>query len=146
MVQAAGAETREQIRNRIKQEYVDTFATMDQYELKIEEEGGNIQVRQHWDEEKNVMKAFGEQKCIPGVTPDDFRAFFENWDTVGASANETIESIVKCGTDEGVDTLKIVAKAPWPISNRIMFSTRYNEFDVDGGHMMLFCGAGNDRY
>lgn len=53
---------------------------------------------------------------------------------------------MKVGSDEGVDTMKIVAKAPWPISNRIMFSTRYLELDVDGGHMMLFCADGNERY
>ena len=78
--------------------------------------------------------------------PDDFRRFMENWDTVGADANKTIESIVKVGTDGGVDTLKIVAKTPWPLSNRVMFSTRYMEFDVDGGHMMLFSADGNQRF
>lgn len=81
---------------------------------------------------------------IQGVVPDDFKPFFENWDTHGAAANDTVESITKVATDGGVDTMKVVAKAPWPISNRVMFSTRYLEFDVDGGHMMLFCSAGNE--
>lgn len=40
--------------------------------------------------------------------------------------------------------MKVVAIAPWPISNRVMFSTRYLELDVDGGHMMLFCSDGNN--
>ena len=119
---------------------------MEQHEIKITEEGGNIEVRQSWDEVTNVMMAFGEQKLIPDLVPDDFLRFFENWDTVGAEANDTVESIEKVGTDEGVDTLKIVAKAPWPISNRVMFSTRYLELNQDGGHMMLFCGNGNQRY
>ena len=92
------------------------------------------------------MQAFGECKNCVGLVPDDFKGFFENWDTVGASANATIESITKVGTDSGVDTLKIVAKAPWPLSNRIMFSTRYMELDLDGGHMMLFCSDTNERY
>ena len=92
------------------------------------------------------MMAFGEQKIISDLLPDDFLPFFNNWDTVGASANATVESIDKIGTDEGVDTMKIIANAPWPISNRIMFSTRYLELNQDGGHMMLFCGKGNERY
>ena len=41
--------------------------------------------------------------------------------------------------------MKVVAKAPWPISNRVMFSTRYLEMNnEDGSHMMLFCSDGND--
>ena len=90
------------------------------------------------------MMGFGTQKVIADIVPDDFRVFFEQWESHGAGANDTIESIDKVGTDNGVDTLKIVAKAPWPISNRVMFSTRYLEMDLDGGHMMLFCSAGND--
>ena len=43
-------ETREQIRTRCKTRFVQTFDTMDQHELKIEEENGNIEVRQTWDE------------------------------------------------------------------------------------------------
>eukprot|EP00354_Favella_ehrenbergii_P001977 CAMPEP_0170468572 /NCGR_PEP_ID=MMETSP0123-20130129/11700_1 /TAXON_ID=182087 /ORGANISM="Favella ehrenbergii, Strain Fehren 1" /LENGTH=165 /DNA_ID=CAMNT_0010735171 /DNA_START=110 /DNA_END=607 /DNA_ORIENTATION=- len=119
---------------------------MDQHEVKIDEENGNIQVRQSWDEAANVMMAFGEQKLIPGLVPDDFRTFFETWDRVGAEANATIESLVKIGTDEGVDTIKVIAKTPWPLSNRVMFSTRYLELEVDGGHMMLFSADGNQRY
>ena len=119
---------------------------MDQHELKIEEEGGNIQVRQSWDEATNVMMAFGEQKVIEGLVPDDFRAFFEQWDQHGAGANDTIDTIDKVGTDEGVDTMKVVAKAPWPLSNRVMFSTRYLEMDQEGSHMILFSAAGNERY
>ena len=92
------------------------------------------------------MMAFGEQKLIPNLTPDDFLPFFNNWETCGAEANDTVESIAKIGTDDGVDTLKIIAKATWPISNRIMLSTRYLELNQDGGHMMLFCGQGNERY
>ena len=112
----------------------------------VEEEGGNIQVRQFWDQEANVMTVFGEYKVIPGLVPDDFRTFFEQWDVVGAAANDTIDTVDKCGTDSGVDTLKIVALAPWPIWNRVMFSTRYLEMDIDDGHMMLFSGAGNKHF
>ena len=143
MVEAG--ESREAIRARIKTTFVETFATMDTHELKIEEESGNVQVRQSWDEAKNVMVNFAEQKVIDGIVPDDFKPFFDNWDTLGAGANDTIESLSKVGSDDGVDTMKVVAKAPWPISNRIMFSTRYLESE-DGGHMMLFCSAGNERY
>ena len=120
------------------------FDTMDQHEVKITEEDGNIEVRQSWDETTNVMMGFGQQKVIDGIVPDDFRVFFEEWDTKGADANDTVESIRKVASDNGVDTMKIIAKAPWPISNRVMFSTRYLEMDVDGGHMMIFCSAGND--
>ena len=92
------------------------------------------------------MMAFGEHKLIPDLVPDDFRFFFEHYDTVGAEANATLESVEKVGSDNGVDTIKAVARAPWPIYYRIMFSTRYLELDLDGGHMILFSGAGNDQY
>lgn len=123
---------------------MNTFSSMGQFDLKIEEEGGNIQVRQEWDQEKNVMKSFGEQKVIPGIFPDDFRAFYDDWERHGAAANGSIDTITKVATDNGVDTLKIVIDTPWPLSNRVMFNTRYLEMDVDGGHIMLFCSAGND--
>ena len=139
-------ETREQIRARIKQRFVQTFNTMDQHEIKITEEDGNVEVRQSWDETTNVMMAFGEQKVVQGLMPDDFLRFFETWETVGAEANSSIDSIEKVGTDEGVDTMKVIANAPWPLSNRVMFSTRYLELNQDGGHMALFAAAGNERY
>ena len=53
---------------------------MDQHEIKIEEENGNIEVRQTWDENTNVMMGFGQQKMIEGVVPDDFITFFQDWD------------------------------------------------------------------
>merc|ERR1712060_455782 len=148
MVEAAPAqqETRDQIRARIKAEYHGKFDTMDQYEIKIDEDGGNVQVRQHFDEATNVGQNFGEVKLVSDLVPDDFRAYFERWDTAGKESNADVESIHNCGSDQGVDTIKIVGKAPWPLSNRVMFSTRYMEFDVDGGHQMLFCGDGNQSY
>ena len=78
MVQAG--ETRDQIRERCKTRFMTTFETMDQHELKIEEENGNIEVRQTWDEETNVMMGFGQQKMIEGIVPDDFITFFNDWD------------------------------------------------------------------
>ena len=59
MVQAADVPDRAQIRESLKAKYVAIFDTLDQHELKIEEENGNIQVRQSWDEANNVMMAFG---------------------------------------------------------------------------------------
>ena len=73
MVQAAGPENRAQIRDRLKQSYVSIFDTMSEHELKITEDGGNVEVRQTWDAENNVMKCFGVQKVIPGMVPDDYR-------------------------------------------------------------------------
>ena len=143
---AASTESRAEIRARIKSKFVEMFGTMDQHELKINEDNNNVQVRQSWDESVNTMLAFGEMKVIEGLTPDDFRTYFEQWDTLAVDSNKTIQSCEKIGTDDGVDTLKIIAKTPWPLSNRIMFSTRYLEFDVDGGHMMLFSGDANQRY
>ena len=145
MVEAV-TETRAQIRARIKERFVQTFDTMAQHEIKITEEGGNIEVRQSWDDATNVMMAFGEQKVIADLHPDDFKTFFVNWDTVGKDANATLESVVKVGSDDGVDVIKVVAKTPWPLSNRVMFSGRYLELDCDGGHMMLFTTDGNQRY
>ena len=104
-----------------------------------------MEVRQSWDEATNVMMSFGKYARIEGLVPDDFRTFFENWDTLGADANDTIDYITKVQSDNGVDTMKVVAKAPWPISNRIMFSTRYMEFSDEIGHMMLFCSSGNEE-
>ena len=86
-------------------------------------------------------------KMIEGLSVDDFRPFMANWEAHGADANPSIASITKVGTDEGVDILKVHGKAPWPISDRIMFSARYLDLDrEDGSHMMLFCGHGNEKF
>merc|ERR1719362_2798124 len=43
--------------------------------------------------------------------------------------------------------MKFIAKLPWPLSNRVMFSSHYLELDQeDGSHMMLFSGDGNGGY
>ena len=97
--------------------------------MKIDEENGNLQVRMSWDESVNTMICIGVQHMIEGLVPDDFRAFMENWDQIGNDANKSIISAQKIGTDDGVDTIKVLAKTPWPLSNRLMFSTRYLELD-----------------
>ena len=61
------------------------------------------------------MMAFGEAKVVADLVPDDFKPYFEQWGSgAGAASNDTIDSIVGVGSDEGVDTFKIVAKTPWP--------------------------------
>ena len=63
MVQAAigvnSTESRAEIRARVKGKFFEMMSTMDQHELKIEEEGGNIQVRQTFDDNVNCLLAFG---------------------------------------------------------------------------------------
>ena len=52
MVQAAGnatQESRAEIKARIKANFVQLVETMEQHELKINEDGGNLEVRQSWD-------------------------------------------------------------------------------------------------
>ena len=85
-------------------------------------------------------------KRIDGLTPDDFRPFIEQWDTVGIQSNETIKRGGKVATDDGVDTIICEAHAPWPIWNRVMLVTKYMDLDVDGSHMMLTSSDGNERY
>ena len=87
---ASSTESRAEIRARIKSKFVEMFGTMDQHELKINEDNNNVQVRQSWDESVNTMLAFGEMKVIEGLTPDDFRTYFEQWDTLAVDSNKTI--------------------------------------------------------
>ena len=119
--------------------------TMDQHEIKIEEQDGNLVIRQSWDE-SGVQLAFGEIKRIEGVTPDDFRPYMEQWETHGIESNRNLKRGGKVASDNGVDTMVAEIHAPWPVSNRIVFITRYLELDVDGTHMMLTSSDGNQRY
>ena len=48
-------------------------------------------VRQSWDDETGVQLAFGEMKRIEGVTPEDFRPYIEQWETVGIESNRNIK-------------------------------------------------------
>ena len=56
MVQAANAttESREEIKDRIKAKFMQLIETMDQHEIKINEQDGNLVVRQTWDDELGV--------------------------------------------------------------------------------------------
>lgn len=113
--------------------------------MKIQKEDGKLEVRQSWDDATNQLMCLGTYTRIDDLVPNDFRGFFENWDTLGVAANDTVESIEKVGSDNGVDTMKVIAKAPWPISKRIMFPTRYLDFNEEEGHMMLFSSTGNEH-
>ena len=148
MVQAANAttESREEIKNRIKAKFMQLIETMDQHEIKINEQGGNLVVRQTWDDELGVQLAFGEIKRIEGATPDDFRPYIENWDTIGIESNKNLKRGGKVATDNGVDTILTEVIAPWPVWNRILFITKYVEFDIDGAHLMLTSSDGNQQY
>ena len=116
MVEAQATETRDQIRARIKQSILATFESMDQYEVKVEEDDGNIEIRQSWDDAKNTMLNFGECKNCGDLIPSDFKAFMENWEAHGKDANQTLASLNKVGSDNGVDTFKLVVNVPWPLS------------------------------
>ena len=146
MVEAANVrETKAQIGERTKERFKEIFSTFEQHELKITEDNGNLEVRQSWDTENNVMKVFGKQRRVEGLVPDDFRPFFENYEQHGAAANDSVEMIEKLCTDsEGFDMFKCHVHAPWPISNRIMFSTRFMWFSEEEGHMLLFCSDQNE--
>ena len=142
---AAAAETREQIRARIKERFTNVFNTLDSYEVKIEEEDGNLQIRQTWDEENNTMINFGECKNAGDLVPEDFKQFMTEWEIHGLAANKTFVALEKVATDNGVDTMKIQAHAPWPLQNRVFFTTLYLELDQeDGSQLMTFCDDGND--
>ena len=62
-----------------------------------------------------------------GIVPDVFKPIFDNWVTPRAGTNNTIETLSRIGSDYGVDTMKVVANVPWPISNRIMFCTNFEK-------------------
>ena len=145
MVEAAGSATQEsraEIKARIKANFVQLVETMDQHELKISEDEGNLEVRQTWDE-TGVQLAFGQVKRVEGLTPDDFRMFIEQWDTIGIQSNASIVRGGKVAEDNGVDTIIAEGHAPWPISNRITLVTKYMDLDIDGSHMMLTSSDGN---
>ena len=60
MVEAANVRlTKAQIGARTKERFIEIFSTFDEHELKITEDNGNLEVRQSWDTENNVMKVFG---------------------------------------------------------------------------------------
>ena len=92
------------------------------------------------------MLCFAKMEFIEGLVPDDFKAYIENFDTAGIESNEQFKSGEKVAEDNGVDTIKVVVHAPWPVWDRIMFFTKYMELDVDGSHLMLTSTAGNQRY
>ena len=95
--------------------------------VKIEKDKGNVQVRQSLNDTKKVMANFAEQKVFDGIVPDVFKPIFDNWVTPRAGTNNTIETLSRIGSDYGVDTMKVVANVPWPISNRIMFCTNFEK-------------------
>ena len=46
---------------------------MEEHEVKLNEEDGNVQIRQTWDDATNTMVNFGVCNLIPGLVPDEFK-------------------------------------------------------------------------
>ena len=83
--------------------------------MKLNEEDGNVQIRQTWDEASNTMVNFGVCNLIPGLVPNDFREFYEDFATYGKDANKTIDKLEVVNSENGYETIKILLKTPWPI-------------------------------
>ena len=62
-------------------------------------ENGNIQIRQMRDGEDVITIA--EYKRIDGLTPDDYKMFFDNWGPASAEINETCVRVDEVDQEEG---------------------------------------------
>ena len=133
MVQAQEQETREIIRQRLKFRFIETSQEMENYAVTMEKEDGNIQIRNSWDYDSNNQVTFGECKLLRGYKPADFKSYIQNYETLASTTNNSIESSELITTDNGVDTIKLVMKVPWPCWSRVFYVTRYMELDMEDG-------------
>merc|ERR1711920_145281 len=79
-----------------------------------------------------------EAKVIDGLTPDDFKVFFDNWGPASVEINETCKRVDKCDEEEGHDIYKMEVNFPWPLWNRLMILALYKRYDQPNGEIICF--------
>ena len=85
---------REQQFQKLLAKAKESFEKASEVPVHTELEDGNVTVRQSadgWD----VMNV-AEAKVIDGVTPADFKCFFENWAAASVEINDTVKRVDKC--------------------------------------------------
>ena len=66
------------MKNSIAWKAAELIRTMDKMPITTTVDDGNIEVRTKWDDNGKIT-CIAEMKFTPGLTPDHFKYFFENW-------------------------------------------------------------------
>ena len=126
----ANPTTRDEMKLNLRARCAEILAKKDQMEIKSTLEDGNIEVRADWDEESRII-CVAEMKVAKGLTPDDFKAFFNVWEECILEINPILNFAKKVDEDQGYDIVRTTAKAPWPISDRGMVVCKYLDYGVE---------------
>ena len=69
---------REEMKAQLASKAAAFIAERENYKITKSADDGNIECRVNWDEQGRII-CIAELKFTPGLTPDDFKYFFENW-------------------------------------------------------------------
>lgn len=116
------------------------WTNREQYPLLRYAEDGNMVLRQV--EENGQVTMLIEYKNIPGLTPDDFKPFINDWDKFTQKFNPYCDGFYPMKTGD-YKSFKITSRAPWPVAGRIMFATMYPMLDyAKDEHIMIVTDKG----
>ena len=94
---------------------------------KVLDEPG-LTIYQHY-EDNGKMSIITELACAKNIMPNEFKYFIENWQNAAKDLNPLIDQVEELEPVQGFKVAMTIAKAPWPLSARIMFSGRYPTID-----------------
>ena len=87
----------------------------------------------------------GEYKRIDGLTPDDYKMFFNDWGPASVEINDTCLRVDEVDQEGGYKVVKMECKFPWPMWNRMFILTLYPKFDQENEEQIFFFAShGNE--
>jgi hypothetical protein len=95
----------------------------ERYPVLKQAENGNLLIRQI-EEPGNLVTMLVEYNNIPGLTPDDFLPFMNQWDVFTRKFNPYCIGFDSIEAGD-YKSYKITSRAPWPVAGRLMFATVY---------------------
>ena len=128
-------QTRAEINQTLMAKALEIFGKSDGLDIVIEKEDpaitGKLVVRQTWDGPNMVSVSHA---VADGLVPADFKELFQDYDKYGAAANSVLDEVSLCETTpEGHKVIKMTIGCPWPLWNRMLINTFYNNFDQEDG-------------
>ena len=119
--------------------------TRNDLEVISEKYNGNFIMRALFEGNAGIIMVT-EVKEILTLVPEDFRYFIENWALVARTLNPMIASIELLPEIDGFGIGKTIAKAPYPMSDRVTFTARYPVPDYkENEHIFIMSSSGLEQ-
>ena len=126
----------EKIASSLERRVERVFESADKCEVAISRQGGNYEVRSHFEGDDRRMICFCNVKET-GLMPDDFLPFMENFSSVWVDAKPNLEEVTVLESADDREGLKLVISMPFPLQDRCMFVYKYFVNRDDDEYMII---------